>query len=145
MHDDERQILTKLEAFKRAVAAKDKAAYLALYADSARIFDFWEQWSYDSATSWAAMVDGWFGSLQELRDEVNFSDVRVTVSGHLALVHGFVRFSAIAADDREVRGMDERLTIGLEKLNGEWKIVHQHTSAPIQGQTMQPNLQRKFD
>ncbi len=145
MHKEEHAVLELLNTFKHAVRSKDKTTFLSLYADSARIFDFWESWSYESATSWAAMVGQWFGSLSDLRDEVNFSDIRIIFADELALVHGFVRFSAIAPDNREVRGMDERITLALQKQNGSWKIIHQHTSAPIVGKTMQPNLQRPLE
>jgi uncharacterized protein (TIGR02246 family) len=131
-----------LENYKAAVYAKDVEAFVALFDQDARIFDMWVEWSYDGIASWRGMVEQWFGSLNTDRDVVEFDDVKATVSGDVAVVHAFARFTALSAEGKALRTMQERLTWTLVQKDGRWKIAHQHTSAPIDFKTLKVILQR---
>jgi uncharacterized protein (TIGR02246 family) len=137
-----RAVVELLEKYKAAVYAKDTEAFLALYEPNARIFDMWVEWSYDGADSWRAMVTQWFDSLNTERDVVEFHDVRTTVSGDMAAVTAFVQFTAVSAGGEKLRSMQERLTWTLVRRDGAWRIAHQHTSGPIDFNTMKVILQR---
>jgi uncharacterized protein (TIGR02246 family) len=138
----DRAIGELLENYKAAVYAKDVEAFVALFDQDARIFDLWAEWSYDGIAPWRGMVEQWFGSLNAERDLVEFDDVRATVSGELAVVHAFVRFTAMSAEGKALRTMQERLTWTLVMKERGWKISHQHTSAPIDFNTLKVILQR---
>lgn len=121
-----------LTAYAAAVRAKDVEAFLDLYADDARNFDLWSEWSYDGKDALRAMVAEWFGSLPD--DEivvVEFDDVRTQAGSDVAAVSAFTTFAAVSPDGTELRSMNNRLTWVLRKdPDGAWKIVHEHTSAP---------------
>lgn len=121
-----------LEAYAAAVRAKDVDAFVGLYADDVRNFDLWEVWAYDGKDALRAMVTEWFGSLPD--DEVvavNFDEVRTQVGDDVAAVSAFTTFAAVSPDGTELRSMNNRLTWLLRKdADGDWKIVHEHTSAP---------------
>lgn len=121
-----------LEAYAAAVRAKDVDAFLALYADDARNFDLWSEWSYDGKDAVRAMVTEWFGSLGD--DEqvvVEFDDVRTHVGAEVAALSAFARYAAVSPDGTELRSLNNRRTWALAKNgDGDWKIVHEHTSAP---------------
>jgi uncharacterized protein (TIGR02246 family) len=138
----DRAIDELLEKYKTAVYAKDVEAFVALFDQDARVFDLWGEWSYDGIASWRGMVEQWFGSLNAERDLVEFDDVKATASGGLAIVHSFVRFTALSAEGKALRTMQERLTWTLVQKEGGWKIAHQHTSAPIDFKTLKVILQR---
>ena len=119
------------EAYAAAVRAKDVEAFLALYADDVRTFDLWSVWTYDGKPALRAMVEEWFGSLED--DEtvvVKFDDVRTQTDSDLAAVSAFTTFAAEAPDGTELRSMNNRLTWILRRDGDGWKIVHEHTSAP---------------
>jgi uncharacterized protein (TIGR02246 family) len=121
-----------LTAYAAAVRAKDVEAFLDLYADDARNFDLWNEWSYDGKDALRAMVAEWFGSLPD--DEVvvvKFDDVRTQAGSDVAAVNAFTTFAAESSAGTELRSMNNRLTWVLRKdADGAWKIVHEHTSAP---------------
>jgi len=54
-----------------------------------------------------------------------------TVGAEVAFGSAAVSFSGISADGTRLRSMTNRLTMGLEKTAGVWKITHEHSSLPI--------------
>ncbi len=134
-----------LEAFSRYSAAaydKDVSAFVALYADDLHVFDMWNTWEVRGLARWREMAAGWFASLGDERVVVKANDVTSEVMGDLALGHATVTFTAISADGRELRSLDNRFTIALRRAGGAWKIFHEHTSGPITHQTLQGTIQR---
>lgn len=124
-----------LHGYTQSVLAKDVEAFVALYAADVRVFDMWHRWSHDGQQPWREMVQGWFGSLRDERVLVAFSEVRTRVAQDLAVLHAFVSFAAIDAGGATLRSMTNRITMALVRQGDGWKIVHQHTSAPIDGET----------
>ncbi|MGF6967130.1 ketosteroid isomerase-like protein [Paraburkholderia sp. WC7.3g] len=135
-------VLQVLADYQAAVWAKDVDSFVALYDREAVVFDMWGSWSYHGIASWRAMVEGWFGSLGAERVNVNFSAAQTIVATDLAVVHAFATYKAVDADGLELRSMDNRLTMTLRLQADGWKIVHQHTSAPIEVGTAQVIFRR---
>ncbi|SDG91540.1 YybH family protein [Paraburkholderia phenazinium] len=128
-------ILQVLEDYKAAVFAKDVDAFVALYDQEVQIFDMWGVWSYNGIASWREMAARWFGSLGTGRVVVDFSNVQTIVTQDLAVLHAFVTYKAVSADGVELRSLDNRLTVTLARKGDGWKVVHEHTSAPIDFET----------
>jgi uncharacterized protein (TIGR02246 family) len=131
-----------LEAYRDAVRAKDVDAFVAIFADDVRVFDMWGTWSHDGIDSWREMAVGWFGSLGDELVRVEFDDVQATVGDDTAVLSAFVTFAGLFAEGEELRSMNNRLTWGLRKTNGTWKVVHEHTSAPVEMETGKVDLRR---
>jgi len=131
-----------LESYRDAVYAKDVEAFVAIFADDVRVFDMWGTWSHDGIDSWREMAVGWFGSLGDELVRVEFDDVRTTVGDDTAVLSAFVTFAGLSADGAELRSMNNRLTWGLRKTGGAWKVVHEHTSAPVEMATGKVDLER---
>jgi uncharacterized protein (TIGR02246 family) len=142
---DERSLKMEamLEAYAAAVRAKDVDAFVGLYADDVRSFDLWTEWSYDGKDALRGMVSEWFGSLGDDEEVVvEFDEVRTADGGDVAGVSAFATYSAVAPDGTRLRSMNNRLTWVLQKDDrGEWKVVHEHTSAPA-GEGGKVQLQR---
>ena len=136
------EVESLLDAYRDAVHAKDVDAFLAIFADDVRVFDMWSTWSHDGIDAWRAMAEGWFGSLGDERVRVDFDDVQTTVGEDAAVLSAFVTFAGLSADGQELRSMNNRLTWGLRKVDGTWKVVHEHTSAPVDMATGKVNLRR---
>jgi uncharacterized protein (TIGR02246 family) len=135
-------VLQVLQDYQAAVLAKSVDAFVALYDRDVVVFDMWGAWSYDGIAAWRAMVEGWFGSLGTERVIVDFRDARTIVAADLAVVHTFVSYEAVDLDCRALRSMDNRLTMTLRQQADGWKIVHQHTSSPIESGTAQVLFKR---
>ena len=136
------EVESLLDAYRDAVDAKDVDAFVAIFADDVRVFDMWGTWSHDGIDAWREMAEGWFGSLGDERVRVDFDDVQTTVGEDAAVLSAFVTFAGLSADGQELRSMNNRLTWGLRKVDGTWKVVHEHTSAPVDMATGKVDLRR---
>ncbi len=127
---DDQPIRQALAAYQSAVLAKDVDAFMAIYADDARIFELWNRWEHDAA-SWREMAQGWFSFLGEERSVVEAHDVRVQVAGEMALLTGSLTYRAVDKDGHGLRSLDNRLSWVLRHRDGRWQVVHEHTSVPL--------------
>ena len=132
-----------LDRYRAAVDAKDVDEFLALYDDRVCVFDTWSQWTYEGSDRWREAVAAWFDSVGTERSVVDFDDVRTTVGSDMALAHALVTYRGMSAEGQHLRAMTNRLTWGLRKAgDGRWKVVHEHTSAPADPETLRITLQR---
>ena len=116
---------------------------LAGYAADVRVFDMWGRWSYDGADAWRGMAEEWFGSLGKEQVAVEFDDVETVAGDDFAIASAFVTYKGLSAEGAELRAMWNRLTWGLKKTaDGGWKVVHEHSSAPVDFDTGKVQLQR---
>jgi ketosteroid isomerase-like protein len=53
-----------------------------------------------------------------------------------------MKFTAVSEEGEELRYLQYRLTWVAKKKEGSWKIIHQHTSSPVDFETMQVILTR---
>ena len=130
MSDADRSIRAALAAYEAAVLAKDVEAFVAIYAEDARIFELWGTWEHDIA-SWREMAKGWFAFLGDQRSVVTAHDVRTQVSGDMAMLSASLTYAAIDAGGQPLRSLDNRLTWVLRQRGGRWQVVHEHTSVPL--------------
>ena len=127
---DDQPIRQALAAYQSAVLAKDVEAFMAIYAEDAQIFELWGTWVHDIA-SWREMAKGWFAFLGDQRSVVEAHDVRTQVSGDMALLTASLTYRAVDATGAELRSLDNRLSWVLRQRGGQWRVVHEHTSAPL--------------
>lgn len=120
-----------LNRYKTTAEAKDLDGHLALYDENVVVFDLWDQWSMQGRSAVRAMVSEWFGSLGIENVKVDFEIQQATTSGSVAYGYAIVKYSAVSALGETIRWLQNRMTVVLENRSGEWKIVHQHTSAPV--------------
>jgi uncharacterized protein (TIGR02246 family) len=139
---NEDPFLRLLTLYKAAVLAKDTGAFLALYSPDLHVFDMWGNWSLRGIESWRAMADQWFSSLGTEKVVVTFDEVESTIAGDLAIGHAILTFTAISAEGERVRSLSNRITVGLRKVDGCWKVFHEHTSAPIEHESTKALLHR---
>jgi uncharacterized protein (TIGR02246 family) len=137
-----KEIQTLFEGYKNAVFQKDLQAFASLFDEKVRVFDNWEQWVYDGLAAWREMARGWFSSLGTDRDVVTFDDIQIQVTGEMAVACAFVRFTNVSDNGEELRYLENRLTWVARKSEQGWKIIHQHTSSPVDFKTMKVMLKR---
>lgn len=129
-------VTTLFENYTSAVLAKDVERFLSLYADDTLVFDAWGMWEFAGVDAWRPMVTMWFESLGDKLCEARFIEVVTSVRDDLATAHAAVRYAEVTADGEQVDSMMNRMTVVLEKRDGEWKITHEHTSMPLDMETM---------
>lgn len=141
MNEPEKPIIQVLDSYKTAVAAKDVDAFVGLYDQDVRVFDLWGEWSYKGIGTWRGMVTDWFGSLGDERVIVDTDGVQTIVAHDISIVHAFIIYKGVSAEGKELRSMQNRMTWVLKQKDNAWKIIHEHTSAPVNPETAKVILQ----
>ncbi|HET7568135.1 MAG TPA: nuclear transport factor 2 family protein [Gaiellaceae bacterium] len=120
-----------IEAYRSAVGAKDVEAFVALFAEDVRVFDMWGRFAYAGIAEWRGMAEEWFGSLGDEGVSVEFAEVEGFVSGDTAAASAFLTFRGLSPEGEELRSMTNRLSWVLRRGADGWRVVHEHTSAPL--------------
>jgi uncharacterized protein (TIGR02246 family) len=129
--DLEQPVARLIETYRQAVLNRDVEAFMRLYDPKARVFDAWGVWSYEGAEAWRKAIESWLGSHEEERYEVKADDVQVTGVAGLCAVSAIFTYAGFSAAGKELRSMQNRLTWMLQPQGSDWRIVHEHTSAPL--------------
>lgn len=140
----ESPIAQALEAYKVAVFAKDIEAFVALYDQNVHVFDMWREWSYTGIDAWREMASNWFNSLGSEKVVVGVADMQSTTANDLAIGHAVLTFTAVSEDGKELRSLNNRVTLAMRRYGGTWKVVHEHTSAPVNHSTGKVVLRRQL-
>jgi ketosteroid isomerase-like protein len=139
---DSKEIVMVLDKYKSAVFAKDVESFLSLYDDNVQVFDMWGSWSYKGIASWRKMVAEWFGSLGNERVRVEMSEIQTKTISNFGYASAIVKYSAVSSEGEVLRWLENRMTMVLELVGPDWKIVHEHTSAPTDPETLKVSLKR---
>jgi uncharacterized protein (TIGR02246 family) len=130
------------QVFETAIYRKDIEAFVSIFDEDVLVFDMWQRWTYKGLAAWRGMAESWFASLGANRDVVSFEDIQIHEDAGLATATAIVKFTAVSEKGEELRFLQNRLTWVARKKDGEWKIIHQHTSSPIDFETMKVILKR---
>lgn len=110
---------------------KDPMAMINLYDEQAIIFDMWDQGYEVNPLAWNKTIKDWLGSLDEEKVKVDFDMVSIHQSDNIGFASALIGFQAISSEGAILRSMRNRITLGFTKSDYGWKVIHQHTSAPI--------------
>ena len=138
MADDEAQIRALLGRMEAGYRAKDARQVMAAVAPDAVVCslapplvvrggdksDIGDGRLVDMTT--AAGVQEWMDKFGDAEFEYEFRDLEVAASGDVAFVHGLARMGAVGQFS-----MWLRITFGLRKRDGAWRITHGHQSVPF--------------
>jgi ketosteroid isomerase-like protein len=130
------------EAYKSSVLNKQADKLMHLYDEGIIAFDMWGRWSYVGGGPWREMNEEWLDSLGPETVFVEFDDINVVYGAEVSAVYATVSYKAVSEKGQILRSMQNRLTWVARQKNGAWKIVHQHTSAPIDPEKFSPILHR---
>ena len=80
-------------------------------------------------------VDLYAEDVQDVRVRVTAKDVKTWHDAHVAGGSATLAFAALDADGQPLRSTENRLTVLLRNEGGTWRVVHQHTSVPVDFQS----------
>jgi uncharacterized protein (TIGR02246 family) len=126
---EEAAIRGVLDAFAEALRAGDVDAMLSHCAPDVVAFDMLGPLQHAGATALRAV---WEETLAPFVPplEHELAQLDVAVSGDVAYCRGLSRFGGTRRDGgRSAHWL--RLTLGLQKRGGRWKVAHQHVSVPF--------------
>lgn len=138
---DEARIRTLIEARARAVRDKDIAALMSHHAPGVVMFDALNPLQYVGAEGVRERAGQW---LSWYRGRIGYEvrDLSITAGETAAFCHYLYRVSGTMTNGREV-DMWVRSTVCCRKIEGEWKITHEHTSVPFDAESGKASVDLK--
>ena len=125
---DEARIRDLIEAWARAVRAKNIDGIMALHAPDILLFDVpppVQSLGADAySKSWEQFFS-WFGD----SGIFEISDLKITAGDDVAYCHGLIRCGGSETNGNKVE-LVVRLTVCYRKIDGQWMVMHEHHSLP---------------
>lgn len=117
--------------YQNAAWEKDTKSMINLYHEETIIFDMWDQGYIANSSEWTKIITDWLGSLGDEKVKVEFEMINIHQSDNIGFASALIQFQAISGEGLILRSMKNRITLGFKKFEEGWKVIHQHTSAPI--------------
>lgn len=130
---DEAQIRQIIADTASAICAKDIDRIMAHYAQDVIVFDAIPPFQTKGADAFRGT---WEACLPCFPDffGIESRDLRVTVSGDLAIAHWLFHFTGMPEEHPGAQ-MWMRITSTCQRKQGKWQIVHEHCSVPFDPET----------
>lgn len=131
----EDQIRNLLTRWEEAFRAKDVEAVMSVYApgDVVIAFDIVPPLAKIGRDAYRQNYEEFFAMFSGPL-EVELREVRIVAAGEVAFLHCFDRMSG-TLQSGEHFSLWLRVTSGLRKIDGEWRIIHDHVSVPTNFET----------
>lgn len=128
----ENAINSVLDAVVAAHAARDAHAILAEYHENAVRYTLAPPLQQRSGTAYGdvAGLDTWLATFDG-PVHIEHLDRQITSEGDVAFAHMLSQMTATPAGARATFSFWYRTTVGLQRTDGRWQIVHHHDSTPF--------------
>ena len=125
------QIQALIDRWTQAVQARDLDGVMALYAsgDAVVAYDLVPPLEYRGKDSYRENFRQMFAQYQG-RMHVEYRELHILSSGDLAVIYGLERLTGKSADGH-ASGAWVRATSVARRLRGQWLLVHEHVSVPV--------------
>jgi uncharacterized protein (TIGR02246 family) len=131
MTNDEKQIRDLVHARAAALRAKDPEAMTTPYAEQVVLFDLAPPLQQPADARDSRPVQRWLATFEGPMD-MEVRDLRVAADGAVAFCTSLNRLTATPVGSTESFDLWHRVTLGLQKIDGTWRIVHEHESVPFE-------------
>ena len=125
----ESEIIDLIEKRAAATRAKDVDAAIAPFADDVRTFDVVNPLERVGVAGVRPRTAEWFSGFDGPIG-YELEDLRVAVGDDVGFAHCLYRVSGSLASGEEL-GMWNRATFCFRRIDGAWRIVHEHDSVPF--------------
>jgi uncharacterized protein (TIGR02246 family) len=126
---DEAQILAGIADRVQAIRSKDVDRLMANYAPDVATFDIVTPLRNIGSGPVRKRVVDWFSSFRT-PIEYEIQNVSLAISGDVAFDHHLTNVHGTSQTGQTI-DMWFRETVGYRKVEGRWRITHQHSSVPI--------------
>ena len=141
--DDEAAIRVLEHGFADALNAGNIDAMMKNYItdNSLIVFDVMPPRQHIGADAYRKAWVGFFASFKGL-PKIAINDLNITVDGNLGFSHSIQH---VTGTDRQGKPVDRtvRVTDGYRKIGGNWLIVLEHISVPVDLKTGKPDINSK--
>jgi ketosteroid isomerase-like protein len=127
---DEAEIRHRIDKLVEAIRAMDLEGLKPIYAPEIVTFDVQEPLQRVGAEAKRGnWVDAFAAFQRPLGYEIR--DLTITSGGDVAFAYGFARLSGTLKNGNRSDGFWVRFTACFRKIDGDWLIVHDHASVPL--------------
>jgi ketosteroid isomerase-like protein len=140
---DEAKLKALEDKFAADFNAKDIDAIMSHYSDDVLVFDIVPPRQYVGA---AAYRKDWEDLLKPFKTlKFDITDYAVSSDGQMAWAHSMQHLTATQMAGKKTQKIDMtvRVTDVYKKINGDWKVVHEHVSVPIDLSKGKPDFTSK--
>jgi uncharacterized protein (TIGR02246 family) len=138
---DEASIRALETRFAAAVSAKDVGAVMKTYSPDVFVFDLVPPRQYVGADAygkdWQALFAGFSGPVH-----MEISDLAISTDGTVAYGHSIQRITGADPSGAKV-DITARVTDIYRKVEGDWRIVQEHVSVPVDLASGKPDFASK--
>jgi ketosteroid isomerase-like protein len=126
---DEAEILRLIADQESAVRTKDVARIISHYAAEFAVFNVKPPFQIRGTEEWRRV---WETSLSHFPASFGTEtrDLVITMSGGLAVAHYLSRFTGLPGEPMWIR-----ITVVYKRMDGGWRIAHEHSSVPFDPET----------
>jgi ketosteroid isomerase-like protein len=128
---DEAQIRLLLEDYVQACRNGDLEKIMSFFAEDVIAYDMPPPLQFQEKSAYRASWEKWFTSAFEFPVTFEIRDLKIFVAGDVGFSCNLLRNAGTLKKGGEKVDSWLRHTCGLQKRNGQWVIVHEHTSAPV--------------
>jgi ketosteroid isomerase-like protein len=127
---DKQQIIDLEHGLIAATNNKNVDGMMSFYdgTDNLIIFDAVPPLKYSGTAAWRKNLEGFVAAYNPGILEI--TELEIVNDGQIGYAHSIQRFTGTDKSGKKVT-MAFRVTDCLQKENGQWKIVHEHNSMPI--------------
>jgi uncharacterized protein (TIGR02246 family) len=129
---DDKEIRELIARWSRAVRDKDRLGISADHDEDILMFDVPPPFLSRGLDAYMATWETFFAGTARFV-EFDFEDVEITAGRDVAFATAVGRCVNVDRNGDEAN-LKFRLTMGLRKVNGRWRIVHEHHSVPATDQ-----------
>jgi len=123
-----KQIRQLFDNWAKAFDAKNVDGVMVMYAPTVTAFDIVPPLQFRGADAYRKDYSEFFGQFSG-PVHVETPDMQIQVSGDTAFAYGLERLTGTTTKGDAV-DMWLRYTEGLKRIDGEWRVVHEHISVP---------------
>ena len=137
----EAAIRALIEEWTRAVHAKDIDKLIACYAPDVVVFDLLPPLQFVDAAHYRQNWAAWFASWQGLIG-YEMRELTITAGDEVAFSRSLNHITG-ARTDGEKNDVWVRATVCFRKIDGQWKVTHEHMSVPYDMETLKAAVNLK--
>jgi uncharacterized protein (TIGR02246 family) len=126
---DEAQIHRLVDDWAKALYAKDVDAVMACYAPDVVVFDLAPPLRNAGADLHRSNFTQWFKTFRgPIGSQIR--DLRIVAGADVAFSHGLNQITGEKTSGEKI-DVWVRVTVCCRKIDGSWKVVHEHVSVPF--------------
>lgn len=127
--DDQHAIRQALARLRDALRARDAEAFVASCTQDLLVFDLDPPLARSGSAEEAQHLARWLANWQgPVEDELH--ELRIACDGDVAFATALSRLGATALDGQRM-DLWSRVTFGLRREGGTWRVAHRHASVPF--------------